>query len=171
MNDFLKYSIWFICLVLLQEFLFNNIQFSNFLTPYVYVFLILILPFSMSASVAMPIAFVLGLSVDIISSGILGAHAAACVAIAYFRGFFIAAILSKGAYDNIATAAAKNISLSKFISYSFTLVLLHHTILFFIETFSFSNVIFTIIRILVSSIVSTIFIILLKYIFQKQKEA
>ena len=168
MNDFLKYSIWFVCLVLLQEFLFNNIQFSNFLTPYIYVFLILILPFRLNPTIIMLISFALGLSVDIISSGILGAHAAACVAMAYSRSFFINSILSRGVYDNIAT---EKISLNKFISYSFALVLLHHTLLFFIETFSFSNVIFTIIRIVVSSIVSTTFIVLLKYIFQKQKEA
>lgn len=170
MNNFLKYTIWFVFVILLQEFLFNNIQFIHFLSPYVYVFLILILPLNMHSSYIMLVAFALGLIVDVVSSGILGAHAAACVLIAYCRNMVIKISIPKSEYENQSTATALHIRLNSFAWYAFILVFLHHLTLFLLEIFSLQNLIFTLIRTIVSSVISTIFIILIKLLFISKKE-
>ncbi|MDR0421219.1 MAG: hypothetical protein LBH30_07225 [Prevotellaceae bacterium] len=167
MNDFVKYSLWFVFLVLLQEFVFNNIQFIHFLSPYIYIFLILILPFNMHSSLVMLIAFGLGLSVDVISGGILGAHAATCTATALFRNFIIKATIPRAEYESISTSTAMQIKWRTFVVYAFLLVFSHHFILFLLEILSFENVIFTLLRILISSIISTVFIILIKLLFNR----
>ena len=170
MSEFVKYTIWFVCLILLQEFLFNNIQFIHFLSPYVYILLILILPFSAYPAYVMLIAFVLGLCVDIFSLGVIGAHAAACTAIAYCRNFVIKISIPKSEYENMITATALQIKLKSFASYAFILVFLHHLTLFLLEIFSLQNFIFTLIRVIVSSLLSTIFIILIQLLFKGKKE-
>ena len=170
MSDFVKYSIWFVCLVLLQEFLFNNIQFIHFLSPYIYIFLILILPLNVHPTYIMLVAFALGLSVDTVSSGVMGAHAAACTLTAYCRNFVIKISIPKSEYENQATATAMHIKLSSFTLYAFILVFLHHTALFLLEIFSLQNFIFTLLRVIVSSIISIIFIILIKLLFAGKKE-
>ena len=169
MNDFVKYLLWFVCLVLLQEFLFNNIQFIHFLSPYIYIFLILILPFNIHPSYLMLVAFVLGLSVDIISAGIIGSHAAACTVIAYCRNIVTKITMHSGEYENI-TSTAMQIELKRFIFYAFALVFLHHFVLFFVEIFSMQNFLFTLLRIVVSSIISTTFTVLLKLLFSNKNE-
>jgi hypothetical protein len=168
MNDFVKYLLWFVCLVLLQEFLFNNIQFIHFLSPYVYIFLILILPLNMHSSLIMLISFGLGLSVDIISAGILGAHAATCTATALFRNFIVKITIPRAEYESMSTSTALQIKLKPFVLYAFSLVFLHHFILFLLEILSLDNFIFTFLRILVSSIISTVFIILIKILFNRE---
>ncbi|MDR2293344.1 MAG: hypothetical protein LBE11_07730 [Prevotellaceae bacterium] len=170
MNDFVKYTIWFICLVLLQEFLFNNIQFIHFLSPYIYIFLILILPFNMHPASVVLVSFGLGLSVDIISAGILGAHAAACTAAAFCRNFIIKITIPRVEYESISTSTAIQIKLKVFVLYAFLFVFLHHFILFLLEILSLDNFIFTFARILISSIISTIFIILIKILFNKESK-
>ncbi|MDR2064174.1 MAG: hypothetical protein LBP85_00460 [Prevotellaceae bacterium] len=168
MNDFVKYSLWFACLVLLQEFLFNNIQFIHFLSPYIYIYMILILPFNMHPASVLTVSFGLGLSVDIISAGILGAHAAACTAAAFCRNFIIKITIPRVEYESIYTATAMQIKLKLFVLYAFLLVFVHHFILFLLEILSLDNFIFTFVRIFVSSIISTVFIILIKLLFSKE---
>lgn len=168
MNDFVKYALWFTCLVLLQEFLFNNIQFIHFLSPYIYIFLILILPFNMHPAAVLLVSFGLGLSVDIVSAGILGAHAAASAAAAFCRNFIIKITIPRVEYESISTSTAMQITLKLFVLYSFLIVFIHHSILFLLEILSLDNFLFTFARILVSSIISTLFIILMKLLFSKR---
>ncbi|MDR0754250.1 MAG: hypothetical protein LBF04_02565 [Prevotellaceae bacterium] len=167
MNDFVKYTLWFVCLILLQEFLFNNIQFIHFLSPYIYIFLILILPFNMHSAPVMFVSFGLGLSVDIISAGILGAHAAACTAAAFCRNFIIKITIPRVEYESMSTSTAMQIKWNIFLLYAFLFVFLHHFILFLLEILSLDNFIFTFARILISSIITTVFILLIKILFNK----
>jgi hypothetical protein len=116
------------------------------------------------------VSFGLGLSVDIISAGILGAHAAACTAAAFCRNFIIKITIPRVEYESISTSTAIQIKLKVFVLYAFLFVFLHHFILFLLEILSLDNFIFTFARILISSIISTIFIILIKILFNKESK-
>jgi hypothetical protein len=130
--------------------------------------MILILPFNMHPASVLTVSFGLGLSVDIISAGILGAHAAACTAAAFCRNFIIKITIPRVEYESIYTATAMQIKLKLFVLYAFLLVFVHHFILFLLEILSLDNFIFTFVRIFVSSIISTVFIILIKLLFSKE---
>lgn len=77
-RDFGKYAIMFVSLVLVQVLILNNIQFSGFVNPYVYVLFILLLPFTIPGYLLLGLSFLMGISIDIFSNT-LGLHAAASV--------------------------------------------------------------------------------------------
>jgi rod shape-determining protein MreD len=124
----------------------------------------------MHPSTLMLIAFGLGLSVDVISAGVIGSHAATCTAVAYCRNIIIKITIPRAEYEHISTSTAMQIKLKIFAVYAFLLVFLHHLILFLLEILSLNNFIFTLVRVLVSSIISTVFIILIKLLFSRKKE-
>ncbi|MDO8928192.1 MAG: rod shape-determining protein MreD, partial [Bacteroidota bacterium] len=62
MKDFGKYTIIFVGLVLLQVLILNNIQFSGFINPYVYILFIMLLPFTIPGYAILGLSFLLGVS-------------------------------------------------------------------------------------------------------------
>jgi rod shape-determining protein MreD len=84
-NSIIRYFIIFIILILLQVLLFNNIQFSGYINPYVYIMLILLLPVEIPAWSLLLISFFTGLTVDFFT-GTPGMHASATL----LSGFFSA---------------------------------------------------------------------------------
>jgi len=60
-----KYAVMFISLVLIQVLIFNQVQFSGFFNPYIYVLFIILLPLSTPRYATLILAFLLGLVIDI----------------------------------------------------------------------------------------------------------
>lgn len=81
-RDLLKYTIMLVVLVLLQVLLLNNIQFSGYINPYMYVLFILLLPFETPRYLLLLLGFFLGLLVDIFSNT-PGFHASATTFLAF----------------------------------------------------------------------------------------
>lgn len=162
----IKYILVFVGLVLLQEFVFDNIQVGTLLTPYVYILFILILPFSYAPSVIVIISFLLGLFVDFFTTDVLGLHAFACTTMGYLRRFVFKAVRPKDdTGQQITTTTIYTMGWRSFLLYVAILVLVHHFILFTLETFKFYNPLHSLIHILLSSIVSIMFIILIELAF------
>lgn len=162
----IKYTLLFIVLILLQEFVFDNIQVGTLLTPYVYILFILILPFSYAPSGVVIISFLLGLSVDFFTTDVLGFHAIACTLIGYLRKFVFKILKPKDDTDQqIATTTIYTMGWRSFLLYSVTLVLIHHSVLFMLETFKFYSFLYLLLHILLSSLVSAIFILLIELAF------
>src|ERR1043165_118923 len=82
-------------LLLAQLFIFNNINFSSFINPYVFPLFILLLPFEMPRWLLMLAGFSAGLLLDVCMTT-TGMHAAAGLLIAYLRPFLINIITPKG---------------------------------------------------------------------------
>ena len=93
-NNLLKYTFIFIALVLVQQFVFNNIELNTYMNPYVYVLFILILPFTLNKSLLLLLSFVLGATIDLLS-GTLGLHSAACTLIGYLRPYVLSIFTSR----------------------------------------------------------------------------
>src|SRR5690554_2947243 len=97
-NRAIKYPFQFILLVLLQVLILNNIHFSGFVNPYLYIIFILWLPFDIPKPLLLITAFFLGLVIDIFGST-LGMHASACVFMAFCRPFVLQLISPRDGYD------------------------------------------------------------------------
>lgn len=78
MNSFLRYTGAFVLLVALQLLIFNNIEFSGYVNPYVYVMFILILPVSIPSWILLLLGFLTGFVIDVFS-GTMGVHTFATV--------------------------------------------------------------------------------------------
>ncbi len=71
-------------LIVLQLLIFNNIQFSGFVNPYVYVMFILILPMAIPTWILLLLSFMTGIVIDIFA-GTMGVHAFATVMAGFVR--------------------------------------------------------------------------------------
>lgn len=155
----LKYPLQFILLTLLQVLILNNIQISGFINPFLYIIFILWLPFDIPKPVILLIAFLLGLVIDIFSST-LGMHISACVFMAFCRPFILRLIAPRDGYDINQKPGIADFGFRWFVSYAFSLTLLHHFFLFFVEVFRFSDFFYTLGKIAVSTIFSLLLIII-----------
>ena len=158
----IKYGIMFISLVLIQVLILNQVQFSGFVNPYIYILFILLLPLSTPRYLLLILAFLIGLTIDVFSNS-LGIHAAASVFIAYLRPLVIRFISNREEDRNDYPGLLQN-KFSWFLSYVSILVFLHHLVLFNLEVFSFSNFGNTFYRVILSSVFSIFVIVLSQFL-------
>ena len=98
LNDIIKYSGIFILLLGLQVLVMNNIGFSGYVNPFVYLLFIMLLPFGLPAWILLIIAFFTGLSVDLFSAT-AGLHTSASVLAAFARPFILRIIAPRDGYE------------------------------------------------------------------------
>lgn len=158
----IKYSIIFIVLVLVQVLFLNQVQFSGFANPYIYILFIMLLPLKSARYVHLVGAFLLGLSVDVFSNT-LGIHAFASVFVAYFRPLLIGLITNREE-DMSDYPGLKQNGFVWFLYYTCLMVFIHHSVLFYVEVFSFTNFFGTLYRVFLSSVLSIFVIVLSQFL-------
>jgi rod shape-determining protein MreD len=159
----------FVALVFLQVFLLKNITLYNLSTPYPYILFILLLPFETPNLLLFPLAFAIGLVVDMFYDT-PGLHTASCVLLAFVRIIFINLTVQKEGFDTEPEPTLSLMGFRWYFTYVTVLTLFHHFCLFNLEVFRFSEVKYTLIRFLSSS-VFTIFLILISgFLFYRKRE-
>jgi rod shape-determining protein MreD len=134
----------------------------------VYPLFILLLPFETPQWLLMILGFATGLTVDLFSAS-LGMHAAACLLIGYIRPFLISVITPKGAEFEVEP----NINLQGvtwFLIYCGLAVLIHHTVYFLIESWTISNLLISLLRIVLSTVFSVMFMMIFLFLFTSSKK-
>ena len=118
MSELLKNIFRFILFIFVQVFiLFKMPPLHRFITPYLYYLYILWLPFSMSRSGLMSVAFIFGLCLDYFMHT-PGLHAAACVLIAYLRPFVVNMLISQeGADKNYLSPSITSMGWAPYFTY------------------------------------------------------
>jgi rod shape-determining protein MreD len=154
-------------LVLLQVMIFNNIEISGYLNPYIYIIFIILLPFETPAWVCLLLGFFLGLSIDIFTETI-GMHTAATVFIAYIRPYILSSFAPRDGYESGTFPRVYYYGLPWFIKYASLLVFAHHLVLFYVEMFQFQDFFSTLLRVILSSLFSITLIVVSQYfVFRK----
>jgi hypothetical protein len=167
-NPWFKYPFRFVALVLLQVLVLNNINLGGYIHPSVYILFILLLPVRMNKNLVLFIAFFTGLSIDYFGNT-LGLHAGASVLLAFARPGVLNLFFKPIDFGKSDEPNLKKIGLSGFARYTFILVILHHTALFLFETLDFSNFHLTLLRIALSSLVTTLGILVVVMVFKSGK--
>jgi hypothetical protein len=152
----------FIGLVLTQVLILNQVQFSGFVNPYIYILFILLLPLSSPRYLVLLLAFLLGITIDVFSNS-LGIHAFSTVLAAYIRPLVIRLISNREEDRNDYPGLVQN-KFQWFLSYTSIMVFMHHLVLFYLEVFTFSNFFETLFRVFLSSVFSIIVIVLSQFI-------
>jgi rod shape-determining protein MreD len=161
-NSILRYTIIFLVLILLQILLFNNIQFSGYVNPYIYIMLILLLPVEIPAALLLFISFFTGLTVDFFTAT-TGMHAGATVIAGFVRPYILRLVAPRDGYEPGATPSMQIYGFRWFLIYSGLIVLIHHFALFYFEVFRFAGFFRTFSRVLISSVFTVTFILLAEY--------
>jgi rod shape-determining protein MreD len=161
-NSILRYGLIFILLVLLQVLVFNNIQFSGYINPYVYLMFILLLPVEIPAWLLLLLSFITGVIIDYFS-GSPGIHSSATVLAGFVRPYVLRVISPRDGYDSGASPSMISYGFRWFLTYTLIIVLVHHTALFYFEVFRLTDFFRTMLRVILSSLFSIIFILLIEF--------
>lgn len=166
----LRHLLRFLLLVVVQVILLNNIQLGTFINPFLYILFLLTLPVNIPKALLLVVAFCAGLTIDMFQNT-PGMHASACLVLAYFRPGWLKIIAPRDGYESDAEPSIRKLGFPWYLAYAAFLVFIHHLFLFFIEVFRFSEFFDTMIRILLSSTLTLLLIIIAQYLTLKPKSS
>lgn len=156
----------FIFLILLQVIILNRINVLGFATPILYIYFLLKLPFGRNPYYTIISGFLIGLIIDIFLNT-PGMNAAATTIVATFRKPILNLFYDREIFDEFIPGI--NSGTAQFVKLAVFAVLLHITILFFIESFTLFNAAYTLMRIVASSLISIIIIISFDVLIYRKK--
>lgn len=165
-KHYIKYLGLLPLFILLQVLVLNEVLFFSYINPYLYLALILSLPQKTPKWFLLMYAFFLGFFIDLFS-GSVGFHSTATVLLAFVKPAISRISIPHnilGDYDKISIY---KIGSKSFITYAFLLILIHNTVLFFLEHLSFSVSIFA--KIFSSSILTLVLILIMELFKNKKK--
>ena len=157
-TTFLREMAGFVVLVLLQTLVLNRISVFGVAVPILYIYFLIKLPKNRNLFYVVISGFLMGLIIDIFLNT-PGMNAAATTIVATLRKPLMNIFFSKVEYEDFVPSIYTETG--AFLRYSVVMVLLHQTLLFFIESFTFFNLTSTLIRIGASSVLTLILIIAL----------
>lgn len=157
----------FFLFLVFQVLLFKKLVLFNTAFCFVYILFILLLPSDTNPLLLMLAGFGLGLLVDIFYDR-QGMHAAATVAVAYLRNYWLGLITPQGGYDVGALPTLATNGLIWFLSYITPLLFIHHLILFFIEAGGTSLFGLTMGKTFASLIFTLVITLMLQYLFPQK---
>ena len=152
-----RYFFNLVLLILLQVLLLNNIQFSGYVNPYLYVLFIITLPFGTPKWLLLILGFATGFIIDIFMNT-PGLHAAATVFMSFLRPFILSSFSPRDGYEVGTRPVPSDYGFGWFFKYSIIMAATHHLFYFFVEAFDSSLFIATLTRSLLSTAVSVLFI-------------
>lgn len=163
MNNFpaLKYSLTFILYVFIQVLFLRQVDLFDVAFCFVYLNFILTLPISTDRTLLLLSSFLLGFIVDAFYDT-LGMHSAACVLIAFLRPYLIMVIKSK---NEVQEASIRDAGFRWFLIYAISLILVHHSLLFFLQQFNFMLIGQTLIKIGASLLFTLSLVVIIQYLF------
>lgn len=148
-------------LVALQIFLFNRIDIAGKFTPIIYIVFVLFYPFYRNKYIFLTASFLLGLSIDAFL-GTWGINAFATTLIAYFRTL----IFKTSTETSTDIFSFHNLQWSQFLFYIFSSIFVHQFLVQSIEFFKFSRFFEVIFNILMTSVISIIFVLIYTLAFK-----
>jgi rod shape-determining protein MreD len=148
---------WFVGLLLVQVLILNKVNIGGYATPFIYIYLLLKFESETPRNALLLWGFALGLMVDVFSDT-LGMNTIATVALAMCQPFCLHLYISRDTAETVVPSLS-NMGIVPFTKYAVTCVLLHHTILYMVEFFSFAHIGMMLLRILTGSLLTLLCIL------------
>jgi rod shape-determining protein MreD len=124
---------------------------------------ILLLPIELPAWLLLILSFLTGLVIDFFS-GSLGMHTSSSVLAGFVRPYVLQILSPRDGYEPGSEPSMIIYGFRWFFIYTLIIVLIHHTALFYLEVFRFTEFFRTLLRVLLSSLFSVTFILLIEYL-------
>ncbi len=153
MYRFIEYTFFFVVLILLQVFLFDNLNLGMYVHPLVYVGFIVLLPMETPAVAVLLLGLVAGFTMDIISGG-AGLNTSAALAVAFARRPVLILIAGREEVKEGGIPVVRRLGTGKYLKYCTVMVLLHCAIYFSLEALTWSYFYLTLLRIVLSAFVT-----------------
>jgi rod shape-determining protein MreD len=159
----------FIVLIAAQVLIVDHINLGGYINPPLYLLFLLLLPFQTPGWVLLILSFLLGMSVDIFSNS-TGLHAAASVFAAFMRPAVIRGVGAPADYEDHLNPGIPDMGTRWFVVYSLVLILLHQLAFSLLESFHFSEAGLILVRLLLSSLVTLVLIVIIEYLFMSKRK-
>ena len=164
-RHFLHLLTIFVLPVLFQKFVIDKLPLGTYISPEVYLMFILILPFKYSTIKSILWAFAMGLTIDLLSYGVLGLHTIPLVGLAYLRPQLLKMVSGTNNIESVQAPSIKTLDFRPFLTYVTLSSFGYIAILFCLDNFSFHNLPQLFLRILLSTIVTALLIVVIQYAF------
>jgi hypothetical protein len=162
----IRYVFLLIFLIFFQGVLLTNVTlFNGYAHVFLYTYFILSLPFEVSRKITLPLAFLLGLSIDLFYHT-PGIHTSATLTAAFFRPMILSLLKPRDGFE-ADLPGPQSMGWSGFILYGFIFILVHQLWLFILLYFSTPHLWEALGHALVSSLFTMVFVVLLQLFNQK----
>lgn len=115
------------------------------------------------------LAFITGLTIDLFYDT-AGMHAAACTLIGFTRHYILKLLSPRDGYETGQVPTYVSMGPVWFISYTSTMIFLHHLFFFYLEIFRFSEFFTTLLRVILSTIGTFALIYIIQFLFHSEKK-
>lgn len=160
----LPYIALFAATMLLQVFLFDNLSISVYLNPLIYMVFIVLLPLDTPPVVLLGAGLLTGVAMDA-AMGTAGINTIATLPVAFARPMLLNLLCGRDSIREGGVPSSERLGRRKFIDYLVIVILLHHTLFFLLEALSWEHLLHTVIRIVVSSLVTLAFVWIIARVF------
>ena len=167
MNN-INYLIHLLILSLLQIVIVDNIHLGSYFYLNIYILAIFLLPYKLKGVPLLLFGFLLGLLMDF-ADNTVGIHAAASTFVAYIRPRLLQLTSPREELED-AHGVQGLTDFRWFLKYSFMSTLLFNVVLIFAEAFTFRDILITMIRIILSTFISMLFMLLYYFIGIKRAQ-
>lgn len=157
-----NYLIHLVILSILQIVIVDNIHLGSYFYINIYILAIFILPYKVKGISLLLFGFLLGFLMDL-ADNTVGIHAAASTFLAYIRPRLLLLTSTREELDDVHGAQRLD-DIRWFLKYSFLSTLLFNIFLIFAEAFTFGDIVISLIRIILSTFITMLFILLYYFI-------
>lgn len=159
----LEYAVFFVTLLLLQGFLFNNLNLSVFINPLVYAAFIILLPMELAPIWVLLLGLTMGAATDMMT-GAAGLNTIATLFTAYSRRWTMMLMIGKETVGDGGIPYSARIGTGKFIRYATVAMLLHCLIYFAFEALTLRYFHLTLVKTILSTAVTVTLIFFTQFL-------
>jgi len=169
MKHIYKYLFLAPVFILIQVLLLNNIYFLNYINPLVYIILIITLPKETEKWFILIFGFIIGILLDLFE-GNIGLNASSLVFISFLKPYLQKFIIPKNSVDEKDKLNLQNLGIKTFSLFALTIIFAHNLFLFLLEHFTNTSILLLLVKILLSTLVTYIIILILQLFTFKNNE-
>jgi len=157
----------FIVVIIFQVMVMDNVMINGYMVPYLYLLFILLMPFETPRWMQLLSGFALGMGIDLFENT-PGMHTSATVLVAFIRPYLLNLLAPRDGYEPETFPRIHYYGFVWFLKYTFIIVVIHHFMLFYLEVFQLKDFFSTLLRVILSSVLSASTIVLSQYfVFRK----
>ena len=168
MNIDFRKVLYAVALIVIQCILDNFVDLGIYVRIVLIPCIILVLPYRYRTISSMLLAFIIGVCVDIFTTGIIGLNAGALTAVAFVRQKLLHAILDERNMERHDSPDVKVMGMGKAVFYLFSSYLVFFCTYIFLDNFGFRPFGINIIKIVAGTIISSTITL---WIFKNHKKA
>ncbi|MEY2792999.1 MAG: hypothetical protein RJA76_991 [Bacteroidota bacterium] len=151
----------FLLALLIQVFLLRDMGIGGMAFLFIYTYVVIKAPLDINKSLLVILAFFAGWLVDWFYDT-HGLHAFALVLIAFFRSFILNVLTPANGYDDRSKINLKEMTWLWYLPYVGSMLLIHHSVLFFLEASDWSLFGLSLLKIFFSTLLGLVVFVLLE---------